>query len=64
MLKDDVIKHFGSSAQIAKALGISHAAVSRWNDTIPKGRAYQIEVMTGGALKAGAQSTSLPRQTI
>ena len=64
MLKVDVIKHFGSSAQTAKALGISHAAVSRWSDTIPKGRAYQIEVITGGTLKAGTQSPALPNQAI
>lgn len=52
MQKHDVLAHFGSITAIAKAIGVSHAAVSKWDDTIPKGRAYQIEVMTGGKLKA------------
>ncbi|WP_429052896.1 Cro/CI family transcriptional regulator [Aeromonas rivipollensis] len=52
MLKHDAITYFGGITATAKALGISHVAVSKWGDTIPQGRAYQIEVVTGGALKA------------
>lgn len=52
MDKKIVIEHFGSITATAKALGISHVAVSKWDEIIPKGRAYQIEVMTGGQLKA------------
>lgn len=47
-----VVKHFGSKAAVAKALEISRAAVTRWGDDVPEGRAYQIELITGGALKA------------
>lgn len=61
MRKHDAIAHFGGVTATAKALGISHAAVVKWGDTIPQGRAYQIEVLTGGALKAD-QSTSAPVQ--
>ncbi|HHQ4925307.1 TPA: Cro/CI family transcriptional regulator [Aeromonas veronii] len=52
MKTEHAIEHFGSKAAIADALGIKKSAVSQWGDTIPKGRAYQIEVLTGGKLKA------------
>lgn len=58
MNKSDVLSYFGGVAATAKALGISHVAVSKWGDTIPQGRAYQIEVLTGGALKADPAATS------
>ncbi|MDU1142021.1 MAG: Cro/CI family transcriptional regulator [Aeromonas hydrophila] len=57
MQKSAVLKHFGTVTATAKALGISHVAVSKWSETIPQGRAYQIEVLTGGKLKAGAHRT-------
>ncbi|OZG42989.1 Cro/Cl family transcriptional regulator [Aeromonas sp. A35_P] len=52
MKKTDVLNHFGGVSKTAKALGINMATVSCWGETIPKGRAYQIEVLTGGKLKA------------
>ncbi|WP_323957458.1 Cro/CI family transcriptional regulator [Aeromonas caviae] len=58
MNKSDVLSYFGGVAATAKALGISHVAVSKWGDTIPQGRAYQIEVLTGGALKADPAAPS------
>ncbi|NBA14006.1 Cro/CI family transcriptional regulator [Aeromonas caviae] len=58
MRKHDAITHFGGVTATAKALGISHAAVVKWGDTIPQGRAYQIEVLTGGALKADPAPTT------
>lgn len=57
MQKSAVLEHFGTVTATAKALGISHVAVSKWSETIPQGRAYQIEVLTGGKLKARARST-------
>lgn len=56
--KADVINYFGSAAELARKLNISEAAVSQWGDTIPQGRAYQIEVLTGGALKADPATPS------
>lgn len=55
MLKADVIKHFGTQANIVKALRnagypISRPAVSKWNDVIPEKQALRIEKITGGAL--------------
>ncbi|QHC09876.1 Cro/Cl family transcriptional regulator [Aeromonas veronii] len=52
MRKHDVVTFFGGVDKTAKALGITHVAVSKWGETIPQGRAYQIEVLTGGKLKA------------
>lgn len=51
------IDYFGSKAAIADALGIKKSAVSQWGETIPRGRAYQIEVLTGGQLKAELTTT-------
>ena len=48
----DVIKFFGNAAAVARALGISRAAVSAWGDTVPSTRWFEIEVKTHGAIKA------------
>lgn len=48
----EAVHHFGSKASVAKALGISRAAVTRWGEHVPEGRAYQLELITGGALRA------------
>lgn len=61
MQKNDVLAFFGSITATAKAIGVSHAAVSKWDSTIPKGRAYQIEVLTGGKLKADQPSSAQGR---
>ncbi|MBF3236873.1 helix-turn-helix domain-containing protein [Aeromonas veronii] len=58
MKKADAINYFGSAAELAKKLNISEAAISQWGETIPKGRAYQIEVLTGGELKADPVTTT------
>ena len=52
------VEYFGSKVALARALGIHKAAVSQWGENVPKGRAYQIEVLTGGALKADHAATS------
>ncbi len=58
MKKADAISYFNSAAALAKALKISEAAISQWGQNVPQGRAYQIEVLTGGALKADHAPTS------
>ncbi|MCF7719128.1 Cro/Cl family transcriptional regulator [Aeromonas jandaei] len=55
------VDYFGTKVAIADALGIKKSAVSQWGDTIPKGRAYQIEVLTGGKLKAEQHHTAQGR---
>lgn len=51
MFKKQVIDHFGTQRAIAKALGISDAAVSQWKEVIPEKDAYRLQVVTDGALK-------------
>lgn len=51
MNKDDVISYFGGVSNLARVLGISHASISGWGSVIPKGRAFEIQTITGGVLK-------------
>jgi DNA-binding transcriptional regulator YdaS (Cro superfamily) len=52
MKTKDAILYFGSKSQLAKNLGLTKGAVSQWPDDVPELRAYQIERLTEGALKA------------
>lgn len=52
MRTEEAISHFGTAAELARQLGISRQSVHDWGDYVPEGRAYQIEVLTNGALKA------------
>lgn len=56
MKKAAAIDHFGSQVKLAAAIGVSQAAISKWPVDVPELRAYQIERLTGGELKA----TELP----
>ncbi len=58
MKTDDVIAHFGGITPLAKALEVKTQAISQWGENIPKLRAYQIEVLTGGELKADPATPS------
>lgn len=51
MEKKTVLAHFKTQVAIAQALGISHQAVVKWGDLVPKGSAYQLQVITGGLLR-------------
>jgi len=54
MTPDDAKNFFSTQAAIARVLGISAPAVSEWFDVgrIPIGRQYQLELASGGRLKA------------
>lgn len=52
MNKKDVIRHFGTATKAANALGLTKSAVSQWPEKIPQRRAYEIERVTKGELKA------------
>jgi DNA-binding transcriptional regulator YdaS (Cro superfamily) len=52
MRKSDVIAYFRTQAAVARALKISRASVCSWGEEIPMRRAYQIERITHGALRA------------
>ncbi|MGL6529359.1 Cro/CI family transcriptional regulator [Aeromonas hydrophila] len=60
MTTSHAVKYFGSKAALARALGINKGAVSQWGETIPQGRAYQIEVLTSGKLKADPSAQPQP----
>ena len=53
----DAIAFFKNKNRLAKALGITRCSVSHWGENVPALRAYQIERLTNGKLKA----PSLPR---
>lgn len=48
----DAIQFFGSKAAIAKALRLSPAAISQWGEQVPMRRQFEIEHVSGGALRA------------
>lgn len=43
MTKDEAIALFGSSAEMARALGVTPQAVSKWGEELPALRVYQIK---------------------
>ena len=51
MLKETAVKHFGSCAAIARAIGRTPMAVVNWPDIVPEGMAYKIQVVSGGLLR-------------
>lgn len=54
MTLDELEQHFGSQAEIARALGLERGTVWAWfyRKRIPQGRQYQIQLATKGRLKA------------
>lgn len=46
------IDHFETATALAKALGITKSSVSQWGEHVPPLRAYQLERITNGQLKA------------
>ena len=49
----EAIEHFGSEAELARALGITRQAVNLWKagNLVSKGAAYQLQVITAGKLR-------------
>lgn len=56
MKTDDAVKYFGGVKGLASALEIWPHNISRWGRYVPSARAYEIEVITGGLLKAVEKS--------
>lgn len=61
MKKETAIKAFGSPAALARALGISPAAVYQWGEDVPRLRVYELrelgvpEDSTDGANKPSTE---------
>lgn len=52
MLTKTALRHFdGNEAAMARALGISSAAVNKWGDVVPFESATALEILTDGAIK-------------
>ncbi len=52
MNKTEIIRHFGSAAELARRIGVSRQVVGKWRDVVPYHRQHQIEEITNGAFKA------------
>ena len=57
MTKSDVIEYYGTARELVRVLSetpwpLTEQAVSGWDEVIPWGRAYQIESVTHGELRA------------
>jgi hypothetical protein len=46
------VKFFGSVKDLAEKLEISDKAIYQWGEDVPEPRNFQIEVLSGGQLKA------------
>jgi len=59
----EAVSHFGTQVRLAEALGISQSSVSEWVDRghIPWPRQFQIQHVSGGALKADAKDPCPPK---
>ena len=58
MKRQTAIDYYGSIPKLAQALKITYEAVRQWGDEVPELRQYQLEKLTNGKLKAGADSAS------
>lgn len=58
MTTQEAAHYFGSRVKLAAALGITPAAITFWGERPPITRQYQIEVLSGGALKAEKKSVA------
>lgn len=52
MKTDDAIKHFGGIKPLADVLGIWPHNIHRWGPVVPMARQYELEVKSGGKLRA------------
>lgn len=59
MKTEVAISYYGSPSKLAKALGITPQAVDQWGETVPVGRAYQLQIITNGDLQASDDSDDM-----
>ena len=59
MNTQDAIDHFGTIQKLAKALDIKHVqSIYQWNGKVPRGRQYELQLLTKGKLKAEPKNTT------
>lgn len=51
MLKSTAVAHYKTDVAVARALGLSRQAVSKWGNVVPKGAAAQLQIITNGLLQ-------------
>jgi hypothetical protein len=51
MLTKDVLKHYGTRAEVARKIGYTRQAIYRWKRIVPEQAAYRIERDTGGKFR-------------
>jgi hypothetical protein len=52
MTKEQAVRHYGGVKKLADALGVWPQVVYAWREGIPMARQYELEVKTGGKLRA------------
>lgn len=52
MKTQEAINHYGSLRKLAEALDVWPQVIYQWGESPPMGRQYELEVKTGGKLKA------------
>lgn len=52
----EVIKFFGTKAEVSRALGCTKSCVTMWGDEPPQSRQWQIQVLTKGKLKVSPKA--------
>ena len=63
---NEAIEWAGGKLALAKALGVTHAAVSQWllEGGLPPARAIELERLTGGNLRAVNLVAEIDRQEV
>jgi len=62
MRTDEAVSHFGSVIKLAKILGVHRSAVYQWGERVPKGRAFELQILTGGTLRANGPAEARQRK--
>ncbi len=52
MTYEEVLRHYGTQVKIGEALGLKQSAISAWHGVVPPHYQYQLEIITGGILRA------------
>jgi hypothetical protein len=64
MKKADLIEWCGSISKTAERFNVTYSNVWQWPDPLPKGVAYQAEVLSGGVLRVDPSVYVKPAKSI